>query len=140
MAVAAAQTKPILSKAVGVRLDRLVRNFMAWMAKLDPAQGARPVRTQAPVLIMLKSEEKSCVDIKLPSTMPKAPQPPNKITISNDTPQGKNNHVKPLARGKKPKTHSLRVETSMNTKADEATPALVIKEGIRAFSEGGKPS
>lgn len=140
MAVATEQTKPILSKVVGVRLDRLVRNFMARMAKLDPAHGARPVRMQAPVLIMLKSEEKSCVDIRPPNTMPNAPQPPNKITISNDTPQGKNNHVKPLASGKKPNTHALSVETNKNAKAVKATLALVIKEGIRAFSEGGKPS
>jgi hypothetical protein len=78
------------------------------MAKFDPAQGASPERMQAPVLIMLKSEEKSCVDIKLPNTMPKAPQPPHKTTISKDTPQGKNNHVKPLAKGKKPNSHALR--------------------------------
>ena len=108
MDVAAAQKKPILSKAVGVRLDRLVRNFMACMAKLDPAQGASPERMHAPVLITLKSVVKSCVDIKLPNTMPNAPQPPHKTTISKDTPQGKNNHVKPLARGKKPNSHSLR--------------------------------
>ena len=134
MAVATEQTKPILSKVVGVRLDRLVRNFMACMAKLDPAQGASPERMQAPVLITLKSEVKSCVDIRLPNMMPNAPQPPNKITISKDRPQGKNNHVKPLFSGKKPNTHSLSAETNINAKADKATLALVIKEGIRAFS------
>jgi hypothetical protein len=40
--------------------------------------------------------------------MPNAPQPPHKTTISKDTPQGKNNHVKPFAKGKKPNSHALR--------------------------------